>query len=146
MIPGSSAACSRRHFLASQAMSIGGVALAWLLNEEGVFAAGDKPDLVQPTYDLLPKPPARPPQATAMISFLMQGGPSHIDLFEPKPELTKRHGQSFTGEIQLDNAAEATSKLYASPWKFEKHGECGTELSELLPHLAKVVDDICLIR
>ena len=81
-----------------------------------------------------------------MISLFMQGGPSHIDLFEPKPELDKRHMQNFSGQIQYDNAAEASAKLFASPWKFAKQGECGIELSELLPHLGGVVDDICLIR
>ena len=81
-----------------------------------------------------------------MISMFMQGGPSHIDLFDPKPELTKRHLQNFTGDIKYDNAAEASAKLFASPWKFAKHGQCGMELSELLPHLAEVADDICLIR
>ena len=136
---------TRRHFLAQSGFGLSGLALMQLLSEESA-AAPAKPTLERPTFDLLPKQPPQPPQATAMISLFMQGGPSHIDLFEPKPELVKRHGQNFTGEIQLDNAAEATSKLHASPWKFQKHGECGTELSELLPYLGKVVDDICLIR
>ena len=64
-----------------------------------------------------------------MISLFMQGGPSHIDLFDPKPELTKRHLQNFTGDIKYDNAAEASAKLFASPWKFSQHGQCGMELS-----------------
>ena len=136
---------TRRHFLAQSGFGLSTLALTHLLVEDAK-AAPAKPNLERPTYDTLPKSPPMAPQATAMISLFMQGGPSHIDLFEPKPELAKRHGQNYTGEIQLDNAAEATSKLYASPWKFQKHGECGTELSELLPHLAKVVDDICLIR
>jgi uncharacterized protein (DUF1501 family) len=76
----------------------------------------------------------------------MQGGPSHHDLFDPKPELQKRHMENFPGEIKYDNAAEASAKLFASPWKFSKHGQCGMELSELLPHLGGVADDICLIR
>jgi uncharacterized protein (DUF1501 family) len=81
-----------------------------------------------------------------MISMFMQGGPSHHDLFDPKPELQKRHMENFPGEIKYDNAAEASAKLFASPWKFSKHGQCGMELSELLPHLGGVADDICLIR
>lgn len=139
-------AASRRHFLATQAMSLGGVALAWLLNEEGVFAAGEKPSLERPTYDILPKKPARPPQATAMISFLMQGGPSHVDLFEPKPELDKRNGQKIPGEVKYDSPAQTDGTLMSSPWKFSKHGECGMELSELLPCLGEIADDITLIR
>jgi uncharacterized protein (DUF1501 family) len=81
-----------------------------------------------------------------MISMFMQGGPSHHDLFDPKPELQKRHLENFPGEIKYDNAAEASAKLFASPWKFSKQGQCGMELSELLPHLGGVADDICLIR
>ena len=81
-----------------------------------------------------------------MISMFMQGGPSHLDLFDPKPELAKRHLQDFTGDIKYDDTAGASTKLFASPWKFRKHGQCGMELSELLPCLGAVADDICLIR
>ncbi len=137
---------SRRHFLSQQAFGISGVALAWLLKQDGLSAAPPKPTLERPSYDLLPKQPAHQPQATAMISMFMQGGPSHHDLFDPKPELQKRHLQSYPGEIKYDNAAEASAKLFASPWKFSKHGQCGMDLSELLPHLGEVADDICLIR
>jgi uncharacterized protein (DUF1501 family) len=137
---------TRRHFLIQQAFGLGGLALPWLLQQEGAFAAPAKPDFEKPTYDLKPKLPAHPPRAKAMISMFMQGGPSHIDLFDPKPELTRHHLQNYTGDIQYDNAAEASTKLFGSPWKFSKHGQCGMELSELLPHLAEVADDICLIR
>ncbi len=137
---------SRRHFLQQQAFGLSGIALAWLMNEKGLLAAPPKPATQPLTYDLLPKPPSHPPQAKAMISMFMQGGPSHHDLFDPKPELQKRHMENFPGEIKYDNAAEASAKLFASPWKFSKHGQCGMELSELLPHLGGVADDICLIR
>ena len=137
---------SRRHFLQQQAFGLSGIALAWLMNEEGLLAAPPKPATQPLTYDLLPKPPSHPPQAKAMISMFMQGGPSHHDLFDPKPELQKRHMENFPGEIKYDNAAEASAKLFASPWKFSKQGQCGLELSELLPHLGGVADDICLIR
>jgi hypothetical protein len=127
-------------------MGIGSVALAWLLNEEGLLAAPDQPELEPRRYDLLPKTPPNPPRARAMISMFMQGGPSHLDLFDPKPELQRLDGQKFPGEVKYDNAAQASSKLMGSPWKFSRHGECGMELSELLPHLGTVVDDITLIR
>lgn len=137
---------SRRHFLTQQAFGLSGLALNWLLSQDAAHAAPAKPTLEKPTFDLTPKPPRREPQAKAMISMFMQGGPSHIDLFDPKPELEKHHMQNFSGEIKYDNAAEASAKVFASPWKFSKHGECGMELSELLPELGGVVDDICLIR
>ncbi len=137
---------SRRHFLEQQAFGIGGLALAWLMQQDGVDAAPAKPLLERPTFDLQPKKPPKPPQTRAMISLFMQGGPSHIDLCDPKPELNKRHLQTYTGDIKYDNAAEASAKLFGSPWKFTKYGQCGMDLSELLPHLGSVADDICLIR
>jgi uncharacterized protein (DUF1501 family) len=137
---------TRRHFVKQQAFGLGGMALSWLLGQDELRASPAKPLLEPATFDLKPRPPARSPQATAMISMFMQGGPSHIDLFDPKPELTKRHLQNFTGDVKYDNVAEASTKLFGSPWKFSKHGQCGMELSELLPSLGGVADDICLIR
>ena len=81
-----------------------------------------------------------------MISLWMQGGPSHLDLFDPKPDLQKLDGKTYEGDIKYDNAAQASAKILGSPWKFKKHGQCGMELSEILPGLAEVVDDITLIR
>jgi hypothetical protein len=137
---------TRRHFLAVNALGIGSVALAWLLNEDGLLAEPARPELEQRHFDLTPKTPHALPQARAMISLFMQGGPSHLDLFDPKPLLAKYNGQTFPGELKYDNAAQASAKVLASPWKFKKHGRCGTELSELLPCLGEVVDDIAVIR
>jgi len=139
--------CSRRHFLQANGFGLGSLALASLLQKNGLLAAPVKPDLGPATeFDLLPKQAHAPGQAKAMISLFMMGGPSQMDLFDPKPMLTKYDGKNFPGEIKYDNLAQASSKVFGSPWKFEKHGECGMELSELLPHLGKVADDICLIR
>ena len=141
-----SACQSRRHFLASQGLGLSSLAFAWLLQQDGALAEPAKPPLERPTFDLLPKRPPHRPQTTAMISMFMQGGPSHLDLFDPKPELTKRHLQNFTGEIKYDNAAESSAKLFAGPWKFAPQGQCGMELSELVPHLGGIADDVTLIR
>ncbi|MCA9131570.1 MAG: DUF1501 domain-containing protein [Planctomycetales bacterium] len=127
-------------------MSLGSVALTWLLNQDGLLGATEKPDFVPPTYTLDPKPPHKPAQANAMISLWMQGGPSHHDLFDPKPELQKRNGETYPGEIKYDSVARASSQMLASRWKFRPHGESGIETSDLLPHLRTVIDDICLIR
>jgi hypothetical protein len=137
---------TRRRLLASCTSGVGSLALAWLLREDRLLAEPARPELEPRTFDLKPKAPHFAPRARAMISLFMQGGPSHIDLFDPKPVLAKYDGKPFPGEIKYDNAAEASSKVMASPWTFRKHGRCGMELSELLPHLAEVVDDICLIR
>ena len=136
----------RRDFLAQNAMGIGGVALAWLLKKDNLLAKGE--DLVKSrlTFDLKPKSPPYGPQAKAMISLFMHGGPSHMDLTDPKPELTKHNGTQYGDKISYSFINDANKTLYGSPWKFQKYGECGTELSELLPHLGEVVDDICLIR
>jgi hypothetical protein len=143
--------CSRRHWLQSSAFGLGSVAAAMLLREEGLFAqdggsAFKKPALETPVYDLQPKQPTRPARAKAMISMFMMGGPSQIDLFDPKPELIKRHGQQFEGDIRFDNAAQASRQIMAPQWAFHPRGECGMEISDLLPHLATIADEITLIR
>ena len=134
---------SRRHFLAHSGFSLGALGLAWLLKQDNLLA---KPDLEPRRFDVLPRNPHFQPRARAMISMFMQGGPSQVDLFDPKPELDKRDGQKFTGEIKFDQAAQASRTLLASPWKFQQHGQCGTAVSELLPHFAQIVDDVTLIR
>ncbi|MFM9066214.1 MAG: DUF1501 domain-containing protein [Planctomycetota bacterium] len=140
----------RRHFLASQGFGLAGLALTHLLQQDGrrsVTAAEPVQPLIgRPQFDLLPKAPPAAPRATAMISMFMQGGPSHLDLFDPKPELAKRHLTKFDGDIKYDNAAQASAKLFSGPWKFAPRGRCGMELSELLPGLAEIADDITLIR
>lgn len=136
---------SRRHFLATAALATAPAALAWL-TQRAEAQDPVKPDLVQPVYDLSPKQPHRGAKAKAMISLFMQGGPSQIDLMDPKPLLNEMHLQQFPGDIKYDNAAQASSRILGSPWKFQPHGESGTELSELLPGLSNVVDDILVIR
>ncbi|QDU37724.1 hypothetical protein Mal4_20410 [Maioricimonas rarisocia] len=137
---------TRRHFLAGSAMSVSSVALAWLLQHDQARGNPSKPPLEPETFDTTPKTPQHEPRARAMISLWMQGGPSHHDMFDPKPEMKKWDGKPFPGEIKYDNAAQASSKVFASPWKFAPRGECGMELSELVPYLSDIADDICLIR
>lgn len=141
---------ARRHFLAGSAAGIGGIALACLLNEQGLRAEPAKPALERTTFDLLPKRPHFEPQAKAMISLWMQGGPSHIDLFDPKPALNKLDGQKFPGGFTYNDMMMAgnptTDIVLACPWKFERRGECGMELSEHLPYLGEIADEITLVR
>ena len=137
---------SRREFVSSATFGVSSLAITSLMHAERGNAAPIKPDFKKPTFDVLPKAPLSPPKATAMISLFMQGGPSHMDLFDPKPELNRLDGTKFQGEIKYDNAAQASARVLGCPWKFAKHGECGMELSELLPHTATIADDITLIR
>lgn len=136
---------TRRQFLAQNAMGIGSVALAWLMQQEKLLGAPHLPRADR-AFDMTAKPPQAAPRARAMISLFMHGGPSHVDLFDPKPELSKRSGSDYPGEIVYSFANRASKKLFGSPWKFDRHGQCGTEISELLPHLAKIVDDVAVIR
>lgn len=146
MTTASSSESGRRHFLATNAMSVGAVAAAWLSQRKSTAADVTKPELEPRSFDTVPRTPPATPSAAAMISLWMQGGPSHHDMFDPKPEMKKWDGKPFPGEIKYDNAAQASSKVFASPWRFRPAGECGMELSELVPHTATVADDICLIR
>jgi hypothetical protein len=133
-------ALTRRAFLSRYAGSLGALALSHLLAAEG-RAADAKP----PSGPLAPKTPHHPPRAKAVISLFQHGGPSQMDLFDPKDELTKRHGQAYPGQLEIHFDKQA-GKLLASPFKFHKAGEAGVELSELLPHTAKIVDEITLVR
>src|SRR5262245_15021937 len=137
---------TRRDVLHSGTLGVGTVALAWLLDRDRLLAEPAKPDLEPKHFDLTPKKPHFEPRARAMISLFMQGGPSHMDLFDPKPALARLDGQPFPGQVKYDNAAQASSKVLGSPWKFTRHGQSGVEVSELLPHTAGVIDDICLVR
>src|SRR5436190_22733304 len=120
---------SRRAFLARYAGSLGGLALAHLLASEQARSAE--------AGLLAPKRPHHEPRAKAVICLFQHGGPSQMDLFDPKPELTKRHGQPYPGELEAHFHTQV-GKLLASPFKFQKRSRAGIEMSELLPHTAAV--------
>ncbi len=137
---------SRRHFFRRAGFGLAPVAAAWLLQQDGLLADTVKPNIHKQEVSLDNRPTQSTPRATAMISLFMQGGPSQIDLMDPKPELNRLDGQKFPGTIKYDNAAQASSRVLGSPWKFRPRGECGTEISELLPHIAEIADDIVVVR
>ncbi len=136
---------SRRAFLANTAFGVGAVALADLMRAEGLLAESKKPGENLP-LNLNARAPHFAPKATAMISLFMHGGPSHVDLFDPKPVLSRSHGTDYNGEVAFSFVNRASKKLFGSPWKFARHGQCGTEVSELLPETARIVDDLCVVR
>ncbi len=136
----------RREFLRRGTFGVGGLALAWLLKQERLLAIPRTIGQQSQSFDLTPKAPQIKPRARAMISLFMHGGPSQVDLFDPKSELTKRDGQSYDGSVVFSFFNRATKRLLGSPWKFARHGQCGTPVSELLPHTARIVDDLCVIR
>lgn len=99
------------------------------------------------SFDLSPRTPDFAPRAGAVIQLFMNGGPSQMDLFDPKEELEKRHGEDYfdkiAGEVEFPEAAGALMK---SPFKFARRGECGMWVSDLLPHFARQVDQVTMIR
>ena len=135
----------RRDFLRGGAFGLAPIALSWLMQQESM-ADPVKPNIHRKNFTLSARSPEQEPKAKAMISLFMQGGPSHIDLLDPKPALNSLDGKQFPGTIKYDNAAQASSRVLGCPWKFRQHGECGTPVSELLPGLSEVVDDIVVVR
>lgn len=130
ILPGS----SRRNFLSSCGIGFGGIALTTLLNRE-LLSASRQPHFA--------------PQAKHVIYLHMIGAPSQLDLFDEKPELVKRHNQPCPKEVTKDRDFAfigKTSRLGGSPWKFSQHGESGQTISELLPHLSGVADELAVIR
>src|SRR5262249_46098231 len=124
------------------------VALASLLRDEGLLAA--EPGPAGAAGPLAPRPPHFAPRARACICIYLEGAPSQIDLFDPKPKLAELDGQplpeSLTKSVRFAFIRNETARILGCPRTFRKYGPCGMELSDFLPHLAECADDIALIR
>ena len=123
-----SPAVTCRHFFEQASFGIGGLALASLI-DEALLAQGSRPPAYKFDY---------PPKVKRVIYLFMAGAPSQLDLFDPKPALTKHDGQDIPEElIKGERFAfiKGTPKLLASPFQFKRHGQSGAEISELLPNL-----------
>ncbi len=126
-------------------------ALTWLFGQDiyGADTAADsiKQSPAKPFHDTRPRRPQHEPHANAVIHLFMNGGPSQMDLFDPKPMLDKHHGkehfEKIAGEVEFPEAAGA---LMRSPFKFKQYGESGMHVSDVMPHLATQVDNIAMIR
>ncbi len=94
---------------------------------------------------MFPKGPHFAPKAKRVIHLFMNGGPSHVDTFDPKPELAKWHGKILPDEHRLSTERK-TGAAYKSPFAFKKYGQSGLPVSDLFPHVAKHADDLCVIR
>jgi hypothetical protein len=135
---------NRRAFLGRHVGALGTLALAHLLDQEasrGATVAGEAD--VAGTASL--PPPGPKPKAKSVICLFQHGGPSQMDLFDPKPALAKFHGKPYPGKLEIHFNTQAGNVL-ASPFRFRPHGQSGTVLSELLPHTSSIVDDLTLIR
>lgn len=138
----SSVQLSRRRLLQTSAVGFGHLALAAMLRESSSSAHAAAAVAADP---LAPKLPHFLPRAKRIIFLFMKGGPSQVDTFDPKPLLTRDHGKPLPFAKPRVQFAP-TSNLLASPWKFHKHGESGIEVSELFPHVAQHVDDLCILN
>jgi hypothetical protein len=137
---------SRRKFFRECAGGVGTIALANLMAQEGRAASVAPGSIVNP---LAAKKPPLPAKAKNVIFLFMEGGPSQLDLFDPKPELAKWDGkplpESLTKNLQLA-FIKPTAAVLASRREFHKYGQSGIEISDFMPHLGSVADDICLVR
>jgi hypothetical protein len=133
----------RRRFLSGLATGLGGIALSSLLAEQGLLA-GEPP---RPSDDpLAPRSPHFAPKAKRVIHIFCTGAVSHLDTWDYKPELLRRHGQPMPGMEKLVTFQGENGNLTRSPWEFRPRGECGKMLSDLLPNLSGQADRICFVH
>lgn len=135
---------TRREFLWQTGAGFTGVALAAMLAEDGFLSKVRASDSINSLDPMAPKLPQFAARAKRVIFLFMYGGPSQVDLFDPKPSLSAKNGQTI--DIESRKGVINKGTLLGSPRKFEKHGASGIEVSDLYPHLAKCVDDMTIIR
>jgi hypothetical protein len=142
-------ALTRRQFFGSTGVSLGGAALAFLSGRSALGAGREPATLIHPP---LPGFPHHAPKAKAVIYLHTNGGPSQLDTFDYKPKLIEQFNKDLPDSVRqgqrITTMTSGQSRLPVAPsmFKFERHGRCGTWVSELLPHTAKHVDDIALVK
>ena len=137
---------SRRDFLFRAGEGISGVALAAMLQQDGLLAAENVCDTQGITSPTAPRQPHFEPRAKAVISLFMSGGVSHVDTFDYKPMLEKHHGQPLTGKGRVRVRQGFPGPLMRSPFKFERHGESGKLVSELFPEMGAMSDELAFVH
>jgi len=138
---------SRRDFLRTAGGGFGMIALTALLAEQGLLKAADSGEVAS-ANPLAPKQSHRTAQAKRVIFLFMSGGPSHLETFDPKPDLQRLHGERLPesfGAVKTRRGVEK-NRLLATKRTFKKYGESGMDVSDLFPHTAQSVDDLCLLR
>jgi hypothetical protein len=136
---------SRREFLWQVGGGFAGLALIDLLSRDGFVSKVAAKESANP---LAPKKPHFPAKAKHAVFLFMNGAPSHVDTFDPKPELTRHHGEPYRSKDVpvVGSNGRPVGHLMASPFEFRKHGKSGLEISSLFPHTARFADDLCVIR
>ena len=137
---------TRRQSLAQMGNGFFGTAMAYMLAKDGLTgaAAADLPGAI--TSITAPRKPHSAPKAKACIFLYMVGGPSHIDTFDPKPRLKELHGKDHKVSASSAQSQKSGGQCKASPFRFDKCGQSGVEISQILPHLQKVGDDLTILR
>ncbi|HZT79771.1 MAG TPA: DUF1501 domain-containing protein [Gemmataceae bacterium] len=135
---------TRRDFLRRSGMGFGALALAGVMSDAGLLAADRRDQPGGSLSPLAPKKPHFPAKAKRVVHLFMNGGPSHVDTFDPKPMLAKYAGKPLP--IPNLRTERRTGAAFPSPYRFARHGKSGIEVSEIFPHVASCIDDICVIR
>src|SRR5207248_10479602 len=135
-------ALTRRDFLCRCGMGMGAVSFASLFGGFNLVGSAQASEGL--TSPLAPRQPHFPAKAKRVIHIFANGGPSHVDTFDPKPSLAKLHGKP----LPMDNlkTERRTGSAFKSPYTFKACGQSGIEVSELFPHVAEHIDDICVVR
>jgi hypothetical protein len=131
---------TRRELLQASGLGLGAIALDWLTAHA---APGEAPGA---PHDGRTRRPHFEPQADAVILLMQNGGPSQMDLFDPKPALTRLDGRVHDERVEMFQRGSEQNRLLASPFRFRRYGRSGAELSEAIPHLGSAADDFCLVR
>jgi hypothetical protein len=142
-----SVSANRRQFLWDIGARFPMLALVDLLSRDGFFtrhalAAAPKSE----SNPLAPKPPHFPTKAKHVVFLFMNGAPSQVDTFDPKPALARHHGEPYKGDLAVGSNMRPIGHLMQSPFEFRKYGQSGLEISSLFPHTAKFADDLCVLR
>lgn len=132
---------TRRQTLEMSALGFGSLALSCMTGAQKSCASDSTA-----AHGLSPKPPHFEPQANAVIMMMQNGGPGQMDLFDPKPELTKFSGKIHPEKVEMFQPGSEGNTLLGSPLQFRRYGHCGMEMAEIVPHIGSVADDLCLVR
>jgi hypothetical protein len=137
---------SRREVLCKIGGGFGALGLASLFADAGLLAPAAAGQANPTGFSLAPRPPHFQPRARRMIFLFMNGGPSHVDTFDPKPMLEKHKGKPVPDSLVKKSGRTGNGKLMPSPFKWKKYGKSGIEVTEIYPELGACIDDICVLR
>ncbi len=139
---------SRREALLRGGAGFGALALSYFLQENPVFANPSRPRVINPVNPVAVRPPHHEAKAKSVIFLFMEGGPSHLDLFDPKPDLNRLAGQQMPRHFRpvITPMGEYNAPILGSRRRWARHGQAGIWVSDWLPHVAQCADDLAVIR